>query len=196
MNTGTGLGLANVKKICASIGAEISVSSPGEGKGSTFTLVLPRRCGEDQVMSANDIPSVPTHFSLRVLVMDDSLVIRKLMTKYLDKLGCQVVDTASVEESRAYLLSEEGSGVFDMVITDSSMGGGESAPEFIRNIRAGRVRGLSKFVPCTLCSGEHVWEGYERGSNTIAIAKPFSSADIAAALGELAITASADQAKV
>lgn len=206
VNSGNGLGLSNVKKICDTIDAKIKVSSPGEGKGSTFTLVLPRiSIGEKDTRGQK--PKGRTRLPLRVLVMDDSLVIRKLMTKYLTALGYEVVDTSSVEESRS-LLSDISSGkknksksvnVFDIVITDSCMGGVESGPDFIRSIRDGRVKGLSRCLPCILCSGEHHHQLSDADdTQTIAITKPFSSADVASALDELTTTttSSEEDAKV
>lgn len=176
MNSGTGVGLANVRKICDAIGAKIEVSSSGHGKGSTFTLILPLICGDDV---STDL--VPTRFSLRVLVMDDAVVIRKLLTKYLTSLGCEVVSTGSAEESRSLLRGSEGHQDFDTVITDSFMGN-ESGLDFIRSLRKGGVHGLPSCLPCILCSGEHHEFDDPR---TVAITKPFSSSDIAAALNLL-----------
>ena len=185
VNSGAGVGLFNVQKLCEAIDARIEVSSLGEGKGSTFTLVLPKR-HRAQVERVARAPSI---FSLRVLVMDDSPVIRKLMTRYLVSFGCEVVAFTSAEEARAFLLGENDDDV-DVVITDSSMGFGETGPEFIRSIRNGRVRGLSAQVPCVICSGNQFYdEGTGVDKNTTAITKPFSSADIAAALTKLTTTA-------
>lgn len=185
MNSGTGLGLSNVKRICSAIDAKIEVSSLGEGRGSTFTLVLPRRCSDDAQLGGQ----VPTRFSLRVLVMDDSAVIRKLMSRYLTSFGCEVIGTSSAEESRA-LLCEGKHEKFDAVITDSSMGG-ESGLEFINSVRKGGVQGLPKLLPCILCSGESHDLNDPR---TVSITKPFSPNDVAAALNLLNL--SADEAKV
>lgn len=179
VNSGTGLGLANVKRVCIAIGAQIDVSSPGEGKGSTFSLLLPRMRDDQE----RDKRQTTVLFSLRVLVVDDSLVIRTLMTKYLNKLGCEVVATSSVEESLR-VLSAEDHPVFDVIITDGSMGDVESGPDFIRKIRNGRVVGLPRSAPCILCSGEHYSIGRD-DPNTLLVTKPFTSADIAAALAKL-----------
>ena len=183
VNSGAGLGLANVRKICSTIGAKIRVSSPGEGQGSTFSLILPRNVGVGQDPgTSKDATISAVQFSLRVLVMDDSLVIRKLMTKYLASFGCEVVDTSSAEESRD-LVSRDERG-FDMVITDSSMAGGESGPDFIKSIRRGQVGGLPPSLPCILCSGERqfIFDDAAADTKTLAITKPFSSNDIASAL--------------
>lgn len=132
VNSGAGVGLFNVQKLCDAIDARIEVTSLGEGKGSTFTLVLPKK----HRTRVESVARAPSHFSLRVLVMDDSPVIRKLMTRYLVSFGCEVVDAASAEEART--LDQQ----FDVVITDSSMGIGETGPEFIHSVRRGRVKGL------------------------------------------------------
>ena len=179
VNSGAGVGLFNVRKLCEAIDARIEVSSLGEGKGSTFTLVLPKK------MPAGDVAERRTVvFYLRVLVMDDSPVIRKLMARYLVSFGCEVVDAASAEDARSLLLVEEEK--IDVVITDSSMGVGETGPEFVRSARKGRVKGLGSQTPCIICSGNQFYDdGTETDPCTIAITKPFSSSDIAAALTKL-----------
>jgi signal transduction histidine kinase len=61
---GLGLGLAIVKNLVDAHGAEISVSSPGPGKGTTFSVVFPLgRLDESHVppMSSNDVTSSTVH---------------------------------------------------------------------------------------------------------------------------------------
>ena len=175
INSGTGLGLSNVRKICDAIDAKIKVSSPGEGKGSTFTLVLPRR----RRSMVSHPRQISTQFSFRVLAMDDSIVILRLLSKYLTSFGCEVVNACSAEEARALLLDQPTHGpLFDVVITDSFMGD-ETGIDFIHSVRRGGVMGLSSDLPCILCSGDSHDFGDPR---TLSITKPFSSADIADAL--------------
>ncbi|CAM9653144.1 unnamed protein product [Ectocarpus sp. 4 AP-2014] len=177
INSGTGLGLFNVRNIRDAIDAKIEVSSPGEGKGSTFTLSLPRKrhsivSGERQIL---------TRFSFRVLAMDDSVLILRLLTKYMTSLGCEVVNACSAEESRA-LLGQPNQEKFDVVITDSHMGD-EMGKDFINSLRRGAIRGLPSDLPFILCSGDsHEFDD----PRTISITKPFSLADIADALNNFA----------
>ncbi|CBJ33468.1 histidine kinase-like protein [Ectocarpus siliculosus] len=173
ISSGTGLGLSNVRNICDAIGAKIGVSSPGEGKGCTFTLVLPRR--RRSIFSGHG--QISMQFSFRVLAMDDSIVILRLLSKYFTSFGCEVVNACSAEESRA-LLGQPNQEKFDVVITDSFMGD-ETGIDVIHSLRRGAVRGLPSDLPCILCSGDsHEFDD----PRTVSITKPFSSADIADAL--------------
>lgn len=173
INSGTGLGLSNVRKICDAIDAKIEVSSPGEGKGSTFTLLLPRKCRSIDSRERQ----ISTRFFFRVLAMDDSVLILKLLSKYLSSLGCEVVNACSAEEARA-LLGQPNHEKFDVVITDSFMGD-ETGIDFIYSVRRGGVIGLPSDLPCILCSGDSHEFGDPR---TLSITKPFSVADICHAL--------------
>lgn len=167
INSGSGVGLSNVKKICDMIGATIHVSSQGEGKGSTFTLSLERSFSTETRKS----------FTLRVLAIDDSFVIRKLLAKYLSSLGCDVVSLCSVEEARVEL-SDITQTPFDVIITDGSMEG-QSGQDFIADIREGRVKGVNRETPCIMCSGERHDVMEDR---TLFIGKPFSKGDVSVSL--------------
>ena len=85
---GTGLGLAISKQFCGLMGGDISVESQ-VGRGSTFTIVLPRQVASlDDASPANDISS--SELLPKVLVIDDDLVVHDLMRRFLQKQGFQV----------------------------------------------------------------------------------------------------------
>lgn len=126
-----------MKKIYNMIGATITASSIGRGFGSTFTLSLKR----DKFIETKNT------FSFRVLVIDDSSVIIKLLSHYLSSMGCDVVSNISVEEARKKLAG------FDVIFTDGSMGG-QSGTDFIKDIRGGLVTDAPCDIPIVLCSGE------------------------------------------
>lgn len=171
VNSGTGVGLANAKKICDMIGADVTVSSAGEGMGSTFTIILERKFHTE----------TKRNFSLRVMAIDDSEIIRKLIHRYISGIGCDVVLKASVMEARFYLETNT-SDPFDLIVTDQMIGK-DLGTEFIKEIRLGNVKGTRRDIPCVLCSGENSTNDQDR--RTIFMGKPFSRSDIFATLDEV-----------
>jgi two-component system, OmpR family, aerobic respiration control sensor histidine kinase ArcB len=97
--SGTGLGLAVVKKLVELLKMTIKVSSE-ESKGSIFTLqgefeiskLKERRITHREIcqISANQIEYIDSQIKPKVLVVEDDLIVQRIHKNMLTKLGCQV----------------------------------------------------------------------------------------------------------
>jgi PAS domain S-box-containing protein len=106
---GLGLGLSIVKHIVEMHGGTVRAQSPGEGRGSTFTVSLPVRAlqiddgvGNPAYQSENALPLdlMPVRLDgLRVMVVDDEADARRLLVKVLGQAGAIVTASASVTEA-------------------------------------------------------------------------------------------------
>jgi signal transduction histidine kinase/DNA-binding response OmpR family regulator len=95
---GTGLGLAITKRFVELMGGTISVISELR-KGTTFTVRLP-------LLAVTSAPAAQPrrkttgllNKTIRVLVIDDDPDVRNMVTRYLEKEGCQVHAVSNGEE--------------------------------------------------------------------------------------------------
>jgi two-component system NtrC family sensor kinase len=118
---GTGLGLSQVFGFAKQSGGEVMVASE-VGKGSTFTLYLPRVPGDDrpQRVPADDAPPVDGH-GMSVLVVEDNLEVGTFACDALTELGYAPKLVGSAMEALAELTrNPEG---FDVVFSDVVMPG-------------------------------------------------------------------------
>jgi PAS domain S-box-containing protein len=114
---GLGLGLAIVRYLSEQHGGQVSVISPGEGLGATFTVRLPQHEGVP-------VPSTPTKrdgsVSLagrKVLVIDDDFDSLLLLTALLEEDAIEVL-TADSAEAGLHLVTQHHP---DLLISDIGM---------------------------------------------------------------------------
>ncbi|MET0980545.1 MAG: PAS domain-containing protein [Telluria sp.] len=90
---GLGLGLALVKSLVELHGGTVHCRSEGAGRGSTFTVCLPR-LGEEQFPHANAYGGQPLQAGgrpLRILVVDDNVDAASMLAMLLEASGHQVI---------------------------------------------------------------------------------------------------------
>lgn len=115
---------------------------------------------------------------LKILIVDDSLLVRKKLTKELENQGCEVLEAKNGKEAVMTFLRHQPDGVFmDIVMPEI---GGIEALQTIREIdRSANVIMLSSAGT----SGKLV-EALKRGAADF-IQKPYTEEQIAKALADI-----------
>lgn len=112
---GLGLGLAIVRHLVEIHGGSVHAESPGEGLGATFIVSLPLMQASKQVETPNiDVNNLalsraeriahsPSLAGLRLLIVDDEVDFRELVTTMLGQYGAVVKVAASAGEALVHL---------------------------------------------------------------------------------------------
>ncbi len=88
---GTGLGLVISKRFIEMMGGSITLQST-PGQGTTFTVELPTKIAAPRLPdSAITLEQSPTEKPATILVIDDDMTTRELLTRHIGKLGYHVV---------------------------------------------------------------------------------------------------------
>ena len=129
-NGGLGLGLAIAKQLAEAHGGTLSAASDGEGRGSVFTLHLPRARKSIRVSPTNFQPRGELE-GLHALLVDDDRDNLDLTRYMLESAGCLVSTAESAETALAAL--EKGD--FGLVVSDIGLPD-QDGLELMREIRA------------------------------------------------------------
>jgi signal transduction histidine kinase len=131
---GLGLGLAIVKRLVELHEGEITASSPGLGKGATFTITLPL-APDRRAATVATVPFSNTALlsGIRVLVVDDDADARLTLTALLEQFGATTAAVASAGEA----LDALSLGQTDVLLSDLAMPG-QDGYEMMRRIRQNR----------------------------------------------------------
>jgi len=118
---GLGLGLSIVRHIVERHGGTVQATSDGPGRGTTFTVTLPIGGPlSDAPIGVARTPSPAAEDSLagvRVLVVDDDLDTREMVTEILKAAGAEVSAAGSTDEA----LRRADDGAPDVLVSDLAM---------------------------------------------------------------------------
>ena len=176
---GTGLGLSQVYGFMQSSGGDVAVDSE-VGKGTTFTLCLPRSLGDvggseenrERVAAAVR----PAKTDGRILLVEDDDAVAASVGHMLRDLGYSYVRRDRADEA---LRTASEDGGFDAVLSDMIMPGDLDGLSLARAL-AERVPGL----PVVLMTGYSEAATSAEAANFALLRKPYRIGELAAALAE------------
>jgi len=139
---GLGLGLSIVKHLTELHGGTARVTSPGEGLGATFSVLLPlSTVHRRSVVGERLTPATPSDFSvhfetadlagIKALVVDDEADARELIKKVLEECKAEVLTARGADEALELIQSEKP----HVLVSDIGMPEMDGY-ELIRRIRA------------------------------------------------------------
>lgn len=159
---GTGLGLSVTRKWVELLGGKLELESE-EGKGSVFSVEIPL-----SKVDASEIEKVSTTNRTyqenlekgrslrhcRVAVIDDDIILQRVLCDYLNKMGMDVRTTTNPEELAAWVTEAWP----HIVVTDLQM------PHISGYEVLDRVKSIDPELPVILLTGKHFVELQEKDS--------------------------------
>ncbi len=148
---GLGLGLAIVRHLVELHGGTISADSPGEGWGANFMVTLPLKVPSeaslDPEMNRSEEGMFPlasgrTLEGIEILLVDDEVDARELLTLILQRSGARVITVSSVREAIEALKEKKP----DLLVSDIEMPG-EDGYSLIRKVRAEEAERGERGIP-------------------------------------------------
>lgn len=181
IGAGTGLGLATVYGIVRQTGGYIEVESE-VGKGTTFTLYLPRHEAKDEqktiATKVKDNSNEDLTGTATILLVEDEDAVRMFSARALANKGYHVLDAASGESALEVI--ENYDGKIDLMVTDVIM------PEMDGPTLAKKVLETNPELPIIFVSGYTEDRFKDQiGDNAHFLPKPFTLQQLAEKVKEI-----------
>ncbi|MBQ8106572.1 MULTISPECIES: hybrid sensor histidine kinase/response regulator [unclassified Afipia] len=133
---GFGLGLSIVHRFATELGHDIQLNSR-LGRGSTFSITLPRAKSEDVVEAGREVQHLDFRYNVlegrKVLLIENDPSSAEAMAALLEKWGCDVATTTSATDAMDNIgaLGEPP----DAIIADLHLDHGENGLDAVNSIR-------------------------------------------------------------
>ena len=178
---GTGLGLAQVYGFAKQFKGNVEIRSSA-GSGTTVTIYLPI-ADPPSVATMEGVERVPSSSALRVLVVEDDVLVGAVAEDMLAELGHVVTRCATADDALPALKG----GKYDLVITDVRMPGRMNGVEL-----ASMALRHDPKIKVLLCSGwtAEALQPELINANWPILAKPFSTEQLAQAIDAIVRPAS------
>lgn len=181
--SGSGLGLSIVNSLLDAMGGRLSVTS-SPGQGSRFIVELPLQLGESGRDRGADVArateATPASLAMRVLVVDDDAVNRRVIEAMLQRLGVDVVLADSGEAALTHDWY-----AFDLVLMDCHMPGIDG----LETTRRWRARETGAAVPVFALTADALLENrtacFDAGMDDF-LTKPITLEELRRALHKVA----------
>jgi PAS domain S-box-containing protein len=191
---GLGLGLAIVRHLTEMHGGVVTVASPGEGGGATFTVKLPVIAAHAEDLTSDRVHPVsggsasslppPNLAGVRVLIVDDEPDTREMLRVMVGQFGAEVRTCASSVEALNVLNNWEP----NVIVSDIEMPD-EDGYELIRKVRRAETSAGARMVPAVALTAYARVEDRLRALSAgyqMHIAKPCEPAELAMVIASLA----------
>jgi PAS domain S-box-containing protein len=178
---GSGLGLAISHSIIEKHnGHIIAWSQPG--KGTTFYIYLPAAPGKNLVVESHgDDGPLREHGGMKILLMDDDEMVRRVSGNMLKFMGYQVGHAEDgLQAINLYRTDYEAGQPFDVVIMDLTIPGGMGGQEAVQELH--RIDPDAKVIVSSGYSNDPILAEYEKYGFEAAIVKPFDMKELSSVI--------------
>jgi signal transduction histidine kinase/CheY-like chemotaxis protein len=182
VNEGTGLGLSISRTIILEHGGTLEVESE-LGKGASFIITLPITTAETATQpkdSKSTSAATGKSKSARILVVDDEVTVRKLVSTILTNNGYTVDATGDSEEALRKLDGKD----YDVVLMDIRMPG-MSGMELYAHVKGKYPELIDKFIFITGDTSDASTLAFLESNKLSCITKPFDKETLEQRVNEL-----------
>ena len=135
VGTGSGLGLSQVFAFARQSGGEARLAT-ALGQGTRVSLLLPVTREQDAV-EARPAPATSGHRTLRILMVEDDVLVSSVVAPALEGVGHQVRLCRTADEAQSVLVAEQ-PGAYDVLFTDVVMPGSMTGLDLVAWCRSQR----------------------------------------------------------